>query len=135
MTLSPTSTQTVTVNFATANGTATAGSDYVAASGTLTFAPGVSTRPISVTVNGDTNLESTETFTRHLERSGQRRPRHGGWHRHHPQRASTITGVVASSLGGCHHTPQRVAPFGKRHADVRQLCVRERGVPRPRRPH
>ena len=62
-TLSPVSTQTVTVNFATANGTATAGSDYVAASGTLTFAPGVSTRPISVTINGGTNLEATETFT------------------------------------------------------------------------
>ena len=62
VTLSPVSTQTVTVNFATANGTAAAGSDYVAASGTLTFAPGVSTRPISVTINGGMNQEPTETF-------------------------------------------------------------------------
>ena len=135
VTLSPVSTQTVTVNFATANGTATAGSDYVAASGMLTFAPGVSTRPISVTINGGTNRGGHRDVQRHLERPDQRRPRHGGWHRHHPQRASTITGVVASSLGGCHHTPQRVAPFGKRHANVRQLRVRECGVPRPRRPH
>ena len=63
VTLSPVSTQTVTVNYATANGTATAGSDYVAASGVLTFAPGVSTRPISVTVNGDTTVEPNETFS------------------------------------------------------------------------
>ena len=62
-TLSPTSAQTVTVNYSTANGTATAGSDYVAKSGTLTFAPGVSTRPISVTVNGDTTVEPNETFS------------------------------------------------------------------------
>ncbi len=62
-TLSPISAQTVTVNYSTANGTATAGSDYVAKSGTLTFAPGVSTRPISVTVNGDTTVEPNETFS------------------------------------------------------------------------
>jgi hypothetical protein len=62
VTLSPASTQTVTVNYATANGTASAGSDYLAASGTLTFAPGVTARPISVTVNGDTTVEPNETF-------------------------------------------------------------------------
>ena len=62
VTLSPVSTQTVTVSYATSNGTATAGSDYVAASGVLTFAPGVSTRPVSVTLNGDTTVEPNETF-------------------------------------------------------------------------
>ena len=62
-TLSPVSTQTVTVNFTTVNGTATGGSDYVAASGILTFAPGVSTRPIGVTLNGDTTVEPNETFS------------------------------------------------------------------------
>jgi len=62
VTLSPTNTQTVTVAYATANGTATAGSDYVAKSGTLTFAPGVSTQPIAVTVNGETTAEPNETF-------------------------------------------------------------------------
>jgi Calx-beta domain-containing protein len=66
VTLSPTSTQTVTVAYATVNGTATAGSDYVAKTGTLTFAPGVSTQPISVTVNGDTTAEPTETFVVNL---------------------------------------------------------------------
>src|SRR5439155_874102 len=62
VTLTPTSTQTVTVAYATADGTATAGSDYVAKNGTLTFAAGVSTRPINVTVNGDRTVESDETF-------------------------------------------------------------------------
>ena len=62
VTLAPTSSGTVTVNWATANGTAAAPSDYVAASGSLTFAPGESTKTITVTVNGDTTSESNETF-------------------------------------------------------------------------
>jgi uncharacterized protein YodC (DUF2158 family) len=59
--------QTVTVNYATANGTATvAGNDYAAASGTLTFAPSVATQTVSVTVNGDPAVESNETFVVNL---------------------------------------------------------------------
>ncbi len=54
--------QTVTVDWATANGSAIAGSDYVAGSGTLTFAPGVTTRSLTVAVNGDTIDEVNETF-------------------------------------------------------------------------
>ncbi len=56
----------VTVGYATADGSATAGSDYVATSGTLTFAPGVTTQSISVTVNGDTAIEPDETFSVNL---------------------------------------------------------------------
>ena len=49
----PNASQTVTVGYATANGTATiADNDYVAASGTLTFAPSAVTKTISVTVRG-----------------------------------------------------------------------------------
>jgi hypothetical protein len=66
VTLSPTSAGTVTVNFATANGTATAGSDYVANSGTLTFNPGDSVQTVTVLVNGDTTPETTETFVVNL---------------------------------------------------------------------
>jgi hypothetical protein len=54
--------QTVTVNFSTSNGTATAGSDYTARSGTLTFAPGQTTATITVYVSGDGTAESDETF-------------------------------------------------------------------------
>lgn len=62
VTLSAASASVVTVNYATANGTATAGSDYVAGSGTLTFAPGETSKTIAVTVNGDTTFESNETY-------------------------------------------------------------------------
>ncbi|HEX7314291.1 MAG TPA: Calx-beta domain-containing protein [Pyrinomonadaceae bacterium] len=60
--LLPASGQTVTVNYATANGTATAGSDYASASGTVTFAPGETTKPVTVNVNGDTTPEAHEDF-------------------------------------------------------------------------
>ena len=64
--LSPASSQTVTVNYITANNTASAGSDYVAASGTLTFTPGQQSQPVSITINGDTTFESNETFSVNL---------------------------------------------------------------------
>jgi hypothetical protein len=62
VTLSTASGQTVTVDYATADGTATAGSDYQSASATLTFNPGDTTKTISVTINGDTTVEPNETF-------------------------------------------------------------------------
>jgi subtilisin family serine protease len=52
----------VSVSYATADTTATAGSDYVAASGSLSFAPGVTSRTIGITVNGDTTVETDETL-------------------------------------------------------------------------
>jgi len=61
--MSKSSTSAVTVRYATANGTATAGSDYNAASGTITFAPGTTTRTITVSVLGDTAVEANETFS------------------------------------------------------------------------
>lgn len=67
VTLSAASNLTVTTNFATANLTASAGIDYVAISTTpLTFNPGVTTRTIGVTINGDTNFEPNESFTGNL---------------------------------------------------------------------
>jgi glucose/arabinose dehydrogenase len=54
--------QAVTVQFATANGTATAGSDYVSTSGTLTFAPSTTTATVTVSVTGDLVDEDNETF-------------------------------------------------------------------------
>ena len=61
--LSAASGQTVTVNFQTANGTATTvNNDYVEANGTLTFNPGQISRTINVTVIGDTTFEPDENF-------------------------------------------------------------------------
>ena len=62
VTLSAPSGQVVTVNYATANGTATAGSDYIAASGTVTFSPGTTSQFIIVQYNSDVLYELDETF-------------------------------------------------------------------------
>jgi hypothetical protein len=61
-TVSHTGTAAFSVGYATANGTATAGSDYVATAGTLSFAAGQATQTVSVTINGDTAIEPSETF-------------------------------------------------------------------------
>jgi hypothetical protein len=61
-TVSRTGTAAFAVDFTTANGTAAAGSDYLATGNTLTFAAGQATRTVSVTINGDTSDEPNETF-------------------------------------------------------------------------
>ena len=57
------STLTVTVEYATSDGTATAGADYTATSGTLTFAPDDVAKAVSVPVLDDAVDEGTETMT------------------------------------------------------------------------
>lgn len=52
----------VTIQYATADGTATAGSDYVAASGTVVIPQGATSTTIAITVNADTVSEPDETF-------------------------------------------------------------------------
>lgn len=52
----------ITVSYATANASASSGSDYVSASNTLTFNPEEMEKTIAVTVNGDTESETNETF-------------------------------------------------------------------------
>lgn len=54
--------KTVTVSYYSASQTATSGLDYQPRSGSLTFAPGVTTQTVSVPLNGDTVDESDETF-------------------------------------------------------------------------
>jgi hypothetical protein len=66
VTLSGPSVQDVTVNYATANGTATARSDYVASSGTVTIPAGSTSATINIPIIGDTNIESIETFNVNL---------------------------------------------------------------------
>ncbi len=63
VTLDRAATGPVTVSYATANGTATAGSDYAALTGTLTFAAGETSKMVHVAVNGDTAVEANETMS------------------------------------------------------------------------
>jgi hypothetical protein len=56
----------VSIAYATQDGTAHAGEDYVATSGTLTFAPNQRVKTVDVTVNEDLLNEGPETFTLNL---------------------------------------------------------------------
>jgi hypothetical protein len=62
VTLSQTPAQAVTVQYATSNGSAVAGSDYTATSGTVTFPAGSTSQTLNVPVIGDTLDEDDETF-------------------------------------------------------------------------
>ena len=61
--LDPASGRTVTVDYATADVTATAGADYTSASGTLTFLQGATTATFEVEILDDSESEEAETFT------------------------------------------------------------------------
>ena len=63
VTLDAASDRTIGVDYATADGTATAGDDYTATSGTLSFAPGVTSRTIAVPIRNDALGEHDETLT------------------------------------------------------------------------
>lgn len=60
--LSTPNSKIVTVDFTTADGTASQSSDYTSTSGTLTFQPGETSKSITVAVRGDLDIESDETF-------------------------------------------------------------------------
>ena len=66
VTLSNSSRQTVSVNYATRDGSARAGSDYTAVSQVLSFAPDETSKTIAIPVVGDTLIEPDETFTINL---------------------------------------------------------------------
>jgi hypothetical protein len=70
VTLSAAASGPVTVAYSTSNGTATAGSDYQPASGTVTFAAGETSKTISVLVNGDRAGETNETFSLNMSLVG-----------------------------------------------------------------
>ncbi len=63
VTLSTASTDAVSVDWATLDGTATAGSDYTAASGTLNFIPGEIAKSVEISISGDGEEEPDETFS------------------------------------------------------------------------
>ena len=62
VTLDQPTTATVSVNYATANGSATSPTDYAAGSGTLSFAPGVTTQTVTLNISDDAVFEGNETF-------------------------------------------------------------------------
>lgn len=66
VTKSGAATQSYSVNYATANGTAAAPGDYTAKSGTLTYTTAETSKTVSVTTVDDTNVESNETFAMSL---------------------------------------------------------------------
>ena len=63
VTLSHAASAAVSVDYATSNGTATAGADYTATTGTLSFAAGETTKMVSVSVLNDAHNEGSETLT------------------------------------------------------------------------
>ena len=77
VTLSRAASGTVTVDYATADGTATAGADYTAASGTLTFDPGETAKTVSVPVLDDAHDDTDETLTLTLSNASGARIRDG----------------------------------------------------------
>src|SRR6185436_73781 len=62
--------QAVTVNYATANNTAITTADYATNSGMLAFAPGETTKTITVQVTGDSLDEASESFFVNLSNAG-----------------------------------------------------------------
>ncbi|MEG0348367.1 MAG: Calx-beta domain-containing protein, partial [Acinetobacter sp.] len=73
----------VTVNYGTANGSATSGTDYTSTSGTLTFAVGETTKTITVPILNDFKVESSENYTISLSS---------------PSNATINTGSVSTSI-------------------------------------
>ena len=99
VTLSAVSGRTVTVDYKTADGTATAGSDYTAATGIVTFAPGETEQTVNVAVSDESVYEADETFTLELTNAtGAALPRHDR-RRDHLERRRASCPVRERSLG------------------------------------
>ena len=100
--LNPASTA-VSVDYATSNGTATAGADYTATSGTLSFQSGETTKTVSVPVLNDAHDEGSETLTLTLSTASGAVIKSGG---------GTATGTITNDdpipRRGC---PASVAPW------------------------
>lgn len=60
----------LTIDYATSNGSAVAGSDYTAASGTVAFPAGASTESVSIPITNDSTAEGAESFTVTLSNPG-----------------------------------------------------------------
>ncbi len=83
---------TVTVDYATTDGTAVAGTDYTATSGTLTFQPGQTSLTVSVPILVDTSASGTTTFSLNLSDASSNAVIDGG------QGIGTITNLPVTTL-------------------------------------
>ena len=112
VTLSRAPSGTVTVDYATSDGTATAGSDYTATSGTVTFAAGETEKTVSVAVLDDAHDEGSETLgLTLLNASG----------------AHIADGSATGTINNTDHMPQAwLARFGRTVADQVVDAVGER---------
>ena len=112
VTLNRAASATVTVDYATSDGTATAGADYTATSGTLTFAAGETAKTVDVTVLDDAHDDTDETLTLTLSNASGARIRDG-----------EATGTIENSDA----IPQAwIARFGRTVADQVLAAVDER---------
>ena len=119
VTLSRPSSGTVTVAYATSDGTATAGADYTAASDTLTFAVGETQKTVSVAVLDDSHDEGSETLTLVLS---------------NPSGAYLADGEATGTITNSDHMPQAwLARFGRTVADQVLDAVEDR-MTAPRAP-
>ena len=110
--LSRAASATVTVDWATADGTATAGSDYTADSGTLTFAPDETSKTVAVAVLDDSHDEGSETLTVTLS---------------NPSGAYLADGEATGTIENTDHMPQAwLSRFGRTAAEQVLEAVEER---------
>ncbi len=107
-----------TVDYATSDGTATAGADYTAKRGTLTFAPGETSKTVEVTVLDDSHDEGTETMTLTLS---------------NPSGAYLADAEATGTITNTDHMPQAwLARFGRTVAEQVIDAVEDRIRSAPR---
>ena len=112
VTLSRAASGTVTVDYTTADGTATAGADYTARKGELTFVPGETAKTVAVPVLDDAHDEGEETFTLRLTAATG---------------ARIADGVATGTIENTDHMPQAwLARFGRTVTDQVLDAVEER---------
>ncbi|MGC9502624.1 PA14 domain-containing protein [Baaleninema sp.] len=106
--------EVVTVDYATSDGTATAGSDYTATSGTLSFAAGTVEQTVTVPVRGDGEIEDDETFSLQLSNA--------------TEAAIVDDSAVGTILNDDFATPGFNFPAGANIANVRDYGAKGDGV-------
>ena len=149
VTLSSPSGKTVSVDWHTADGTAQAPSDYSSTGGTLTFDPGVTTKQVSVSVNGDTQVEPDETFLVQLTNETNATVEDGtgvglivnddrpARHRLHRLRHLLHRRHLLHHRHRLRHLPTAAARTARlaRAADAPRLSLHDHGHAQARRPH